>query len=268
MPDIFGMLICNPLLERTLLENKEAKGDHRDLKLLDENTEIKESLHQLIIKVQKTKTEINVDFIFNNFRLLLNEKTIEKIFEFIFKIGHSLDSQDNQFDKIRKEILKYQKEKGKDDVIDELEFASPRDESGLFETLSKIRQDYLVKEKKIKVIKLEKLEEKQRMNLSGTINNIEVWIPLDWTIGDAKLMSISFSANLTHYSYTHKNYYINNLTSLIFKVDNITNVDDSNISLKGVKVKIEHVLEKDSEINPSALAKSISNEFIRSTLLK
>lgn len=178
MPGILGMLICNPLLERTLLENKEAKGDHTDINLLEENKEIKDSLHQLIVTLHQAKTETNIEITFNNFRLLMNEKTIEKIFEFVFKIGHSLDSQDNQLQKIKDELVRYQKELNPEatekDIIQNIEFADLKNEQNLFATLSKIRTNYLVKEKKVKVIKLERLEEKQRVNVSGTINNVEI----------------------------------------------------------------------------------------------
>lgn len=81
-------------------------------------------------------------------------------------------------------------------------------------------------------------------------------------------MTFTFSAYLTHYSFTHKDYLINNLTNLIFKVENKTSVDDSKISLKGLKIRIEHVKNKDDDDTHSALTKSIKNQFTRSTLLK
>lgn len=108
MPDIFGMLVSNPILEKAILEHNHAKGDHTDVKILDSDLKIKESLHQFVVKFHKSKTEINIDFIFNNFRLLINELTIQRLLEFAFNLGNELSNESNNtLDLIKKEYLKY-----------------------------------------------------------------------------------------------------------------------------------------------------------------
>ena len=273
MPSIFSMLVSNPLLEQQKLISSEPSETTTDSRWLDENYDINNTLEQLIIRIRNTKTELNIEFMFNHFRVIINEKTIVRLFEFVFKIGHSLNSKDNQLDKIKEEIIKFQKSMNPSgnpstEMFDDMPEINTNNRRSLMESMIKMRQDYLVKEKKIKNIRLEKLEEKHRINVIGTINSLQVWVPLEWSETESKLMSFYISADATYYSLAHRNYYINSLTNSIFKLEHISNVDDMKVVAKGFKIMIENIKEADQLPIGPAIVKSIEEDFVRSMLLK
>jgi len=275
MPDIFSLLVSNPLLERKLLEDKDSESTRgsEDLKALKKKNNKKDILHQLVVNIKTTKVQTDVDFLFNNFRVIANEKTVEKLVKILFNILATLDRKDGQLEKLKQEYIKYSMSESDQDVgplKTDFQFVNAEQEKGIFESLKKVRENYLIKEKGVRVIKLEKLEEKARLNIEGTINNIEVWVPLDWNKEGSKHMAFAFSMNVSHSMFSHKNYYINNLTNLIFKVDAVDNVMDTEATLKNLIVKIEHFVSDPTkeETVESALIQSLREDCIRSHLLK
>ena len=272
MPKIFSMLVSNPLLEQQILISGTQTETTTDSRWFNESNELNDSLEQLIVRIRNTKTELNIEFMFNHFRVIINEKTIVRLFEFVFKIGHSLDSKDNQLDNIKNQIIRYQKSANPDStssqMIDDIKHINANNQTGIMNAMIRIRHDYLIKEKNVKKIRLEKLEEKHRINISGTINSLQVWVPLEWSENESKLMSLSISADVSHYSLTHRNYYINTLTNSIFRLEHISNVDDLKIVAKGFKIMIENIIQEDNENIDSAIRKSIQEGFVRSILLK
>ena len=273
MPRILSMLVSNPLLEHEILGKTEMSESTSDSRWLDDNYDINDTLQQLVVRIRNTKTELNLEFMFSNFRVLVNEKTIVRLFEFVFRIGHLLNRRDNQLDKIKTQIINYQKSidpgmSSNNKVIDDIKNINENSKQGIFNAFIKIRQDYLIKEKNIKKVRLEKLEERHRINITGTVNNLQIWIPLEWNENESKLMTCSLSSDISHYSLTCRNYYINSLTDSIFKVEHISNVDDSKVVAKGLKVMIESITGADEMSIGSTIVKSIEDAFIRSTLLK
>jgi hypothetical protein len=274
MPDIFAMLVSNPFLEKAILSADPNMRDTEDLKILKSKSKSKKDIiYQLVIDIKTSKAETNIDFMFNNFRVIANERTIEKLAKIVFQIIGTLDRKDNQLERLKQEYLKYSTSSESQEVgplKTNFQFVNAEQEKGIFESLMKVRENYLIKEKRVKVIKLERLEEKKRMNIEGKINNIEIWVPLNWNEQGSKHMSFAFSADIKHETYNHKDYYINNLTNLIFKVDEIDNVMDTQAILKKIIVKIEH-FTTDSNIEEtieSALVKSLREDLIKATLLK
>lgn len=142
-----------------------------------------------------------------------------------------------------------------------------KDQESMLQAFSKAREKYLIKSKHITKIILEQYKDNQKINISGTVNNIEVWMPLEWTRNSAKLLSIALSSHITHSSLSQKDYFINSLTNSISKVDHLSNLDDSKVTVKGLKVKIEQIKDLGGDVG-TAISRSIKNEFIRSTLLK
>lgn len=226
-----------------------------------------------------TKAETDIDFLFNNFRVVANERTTEKLFKFLFQILKTLDTKDNQLERLKNEYMKYSIPEGEEEgrassvgpIKSGFEFVNPEEEKSMFELLMQRRQDYLVREKGITTIVLEKLQEKRRLTFRGKINSIEIWIPVEWDLNEAKLMAIRTSANIEYESYNHKDYYINNLTNLIFKAEQISSVDQAKVKLIDSNVRVESF--KMSDMNELASRQSVAitmfkPNFVRTNILK
>ena len=273
MPDVFGMLVSNPLLERALLkETDDTSRNTEDIKSLAKGEKIKNTLYQLVVNVHNSSTDLDIDFVFNNFRVVANEKTTERLVKFGFQVINALDTKDNQLEKLKEEYIKYSTSEASEAVgplKSDFQFVNAEQEIGIFESLKKARENYLIKEKGVKKIKLEKLQEKKKMNVYGTVNNIEIWIPINWTPHEAKVMSFAFSSHFKHFSFSHKDYYINNLTNLIFRVDSITDITDTKATLKSVTVKIEQINLNEFEEGKTetVLIKSLKEGTVISTPL-
>ena len=258
MPKMFWMIVCNPKLETTLAENTEKYNIPQEV------------WNQLLIKITHSKLETNVELTLNNLRIAPNEKTLERLVKFILKIIGSLNSKTDQLEKLKDEYLKYALGAGLElkEITDKLRNVKYEDEQGFFNSLVKIREQYLIKEKGIKVIQLEKLEERQTLKIYGTINNIEWLIPLEWSKSDAKIMSLTLSSEFFFYSFKHRDYYVNNLTNMIFKMEDIRSVIDASASLKNVELKIEQAFENDLSDKISSTVLQKERNILKSRLLK
>ena len=264
MPKMFGMIIYNPKLESILLKNSASS------ETLDQQNYSQDAYNQLLVKIAHSKLETNIEWTINDLRIAPNENTVARIMRFVLKTLETLNSKSNQLDKLKEEYLKYALGAGlqPSEIAAKLKNVNFEDENGFFSSLVKIRENYLMKEKGIKVIQLEKLEEKQTIKFFGNINNVEWIIPLEWNKSDAKIMSLAFSTEFFFYSFRHKDYYINNLTNMIFKIEEIRNVIDTSATLKLLELSIQHISEEtflNADTNFDLLKQ---NSIIKSRLLR